>query len=163
MDDFVLQLDSTRVSTAPEKHASPQAGPTTLLTSSSAHDDIARRAYDIYDKNGRQQGQCQQNWQQAERELRKQSVTVAPHEPTEAPSALPAGSEPVVKTLAEGDTIMSGKTDVAKGRIKEAAGVLTGSEKLRAEGKTDQAIGEVKQVAEKAVDKVKQAVKKVRK
>ena len=57
---------------------------------------------------------------------------------------------------------MSGKTDVAKGRIKEAAGVLTGNDKLRAEGKTDQAVGEVKQVAEKTVDKVKQSVKKLR-
>ena len=57
---------------------------------------------------------------------------------------------------------MSGKTDVAKGRIKEAAGVLTGNDKLRAEGKADQTIGEVKQVAEKAVDKVKKAVKTVR-
>jgi uncharacterized protein YjbJ (UPF0337 family) len=57
---------------------------------------------------------------------------------------------------------MGGKTDVAKGRIKEAAGVLTGNEELREEGKTDQAIGEIKQVAEKAVDKVKKAVKKVR-
>ena len=57
---------------------------------------------------------------------------------------------------------MSGKTDVAKGRIKEAAGALTGNNKLRAEGKTDQAVGEVKQVADKAVDKVKQTVKKLR-
>jgi uncharacterized protein YjbJ (UPF0337 family) len=61
-----------------------------------------------------------------------------------------------------GVTIMSGKTDVVKGRIKEAAGALTGNDKLRAEGKTDQAIGKVKQVAEKAIDKVEQAVKKVR-
>jgi uncharacterized protein YjbJ (UPF0337 family) len=37
--------------------------------------------------------------------------------------------------------------------------VLTGNDKLRAEGKADQTIGEVKQVADKAVDKVKQAVK----
>ena len=58
---------------------------------------------------------------------------------------------------------MGGKTDVAKGRIKEAAGVLTGNDQLRAEGKADQAVGEVKQVAEKAIDKVKQTVKKVRK
>jgi uncharacterized protein YjbJ (UPF0337 family) len=57
---------------------------------------------------------------------------------------------------------MSGKTDVVKGRIKEAAGALAGNDKLRAEGKTDQAIGKVKQVAEKVVDKVEQAVKKVR-
>ena len=39
---------------------------------------------------------------------------------------------------------MSGKTDEVKGRIKEAAGALTGNDKLRAEGKADQAIGEVK-------------------
>ena len=57
---------------------------------------------------------------------------------------------------------MSGKTDVVKGKLKEAAGVLTGNDKLRAEGKTDQAIGKVKQVAEKAVAKVEEAVKKVR-
>jgi uncharacterized protein YjbJ (UPF0337 family) len=56
---------------------------------------------------------------------------------------------------------MGGKTDVAKGRIEEAAGVLTGNDKLRAEGKTDQAVGEVKQVAAKAVDKVKQVVNKL--
>jgi uncharacterized protein YjbJ (UPF0337 family) len=57
---------------------------------------------------------------------------------------------------------MSGKTDVVKGRIKEAAGVLTGNNKLRAEGRADQTVGEVKQVADKAIDKVKQAVKKLR-
>jgi uncharacterized protein YjbJ (UPF0337 family) len=63
--------------------------------------------------------------------------------------------------LATGVVIMSGKTDVVKGRIKEAAGVLTGNDKLRAEGKADQTVGEVKQVADKAVDKVKEAVKKL--
>jgi len=56
---------------------------------------------------------------------------------------------------------MSGNTDVAKGRIKEAAGALTGNDKLRAEGKADQAVGEVKKVAEKTVDSVKEAVKKL--
>ena len=49
-----------------------------------------------------------------------------------------------------------------KGRLKEAAGALTGNDKLRAEGQTDQAIGKIKQSAEKAIDKVEQAVKKVR-
>lgn len=58
---------------------------------------------------------------------------------------------------------MSGKTDVVKGRVKEAAGALIGNDKLRDEGKTDQAVGKVKQVAEKAVDQVEQAVKNVRK
>ncbi|MGD0655724.1 MAG: CsbD family protein [Thermoguttaceae bacterium] len=55
---------------------------------------------------------------------------------------------------------MGGKTDVVKGRIKEAAGALTGNDKLREEGKTDQAVGKAKQAAKKAVDKVKKAVRK---
>jgi uncharacterized protein YjbJ (UPF0337 family) len=63
--------------------------------------------------------------------------------------------------LAIGVVIMGGKTDVVKGRIEEAAGVLTGNDKLRAEGKADQTVGEVKQVADNAVDKVKEAVKKL--
>ena len=58
---------------------------------------------------------------------------------------------------------MSGKTDVVKGRLKEAAGALTGNDNLRAEGKTDQAVGKVKQVAEKAVDKVAKAIRRARK
>ncbi|MBC7966260.1 MAG: CsbD family protein [Fuerstia sp.] len=55
---------------------------------------------------------------------------------------------------------MSGKTDKVKGRIKEAAGALTGNDKLREEGKTDQAVGEAKEVVQKVADKVKNAVKK---
>jgi uncharacterized protein YjbJ (UPF0337 family) len=55
---------------------------------------------------------------------------------------------------------MSGKTDVVKGRIKEAAGDLTGNDKLRAEGKTDEAVGETKQAVQKAADVVKKAVTK---
>ena len=49
---------------------------------------------------------------------------------------------------------MSGKTDIVKGRIEEAAGALTGNDKLRNKGKTDQAVGRVKQAAKKVVDKV---------
>ncbi len=56
---------------------------------------------------------------------------------------------------------MGGKTDVVKGRIKEAAGALTGNDKLRDEGKTDQAVGEVKQAVQKVADTVKEVVKKV--
>ena len=57
---------------------------------------------------------------------------------------------------------MGGKTDVVKGRTKEAAGTLTGNDKLRAEGKTDQVVGKAKQVLQNAADTVKKAVKKVR-
>lgn len=55
---------------------------------------------------------------------------------------------------------MSGKTDVVKGRIKEAAGALTDNDELRNEGQADQRVGKLKQVGEKAVDKVKKAVRK---
>ena len=54
---------------------------------------------------------------------------------------------------------MGGKTDVVKGRIKEAAGVLTGNDRLRAEGKADQAVGKAKTAVAKVVDKAKKAVK----
>ena len=56
---------------------------------------------------------------------------------------------------------MSGKTDEVKGRIKEAAGALTGNDKLRAEGKTDQAVGKIKQAVQEGADAVKKVVKKV--
>jgi uncharacterized protein YjbJ (UPF0337 family) len=56
---------------------------------------------------------------------------------------------------------MGGKTDVVKGRIKEAAGALTGNDELREEGKTDQAVGKAKQAVQKAADTVKNAVDKV--
>jgi len=52
---------------------------------------------------------------------------------------------------------MGGKMDEVKGRIKEAAGALTGNDKLRNEGKADQAVGKVKQVVEKVVDTVEGA------
>ncbi len=42
--------------------------------------------------------------------------------------------------------------------MKEAAGALTGNAKLKREGKTDQAVGTVKQQLEKLIDKAKDAV-----
>jgi uncharacterized protein YjbJ (UPF0337 family) len=55
---------------------------------------------------------------------------------------------------------MSGKSDIVKGRIKEAAGVLTGNDKLRSKGRTDQAVGRVRQAAATAAETV---VKRMRK
>jgi uncharacterized protein YjbJ (UPF0337 family) len=52
---------------------------------------------------------------------------------------------------------MSGKADEMKGRVKEAAGAISDDDKLRREGKIDQAAGKTKQAVEKAVDKVKDA------
>ncbi|MFI5184171.1 MAG: CsbD family protein, partial [Vicinamibacteria bacterium] len=48
-----------------------------------------------------------------------------------------------------GDFEMAGKTEELKGRVKEAAGVLTGDESLKKEGQLDQASGQIKQAAEK--------------
>jgi len=52
----------------------------------------------------------------------------------------------------------SGKTEELKGRVKEAAGALTGDKKLKQEGKTDQVVGKIKQKVEKVVDKVKEVL-----
>jgi len=55
---------------------------------------------------------------------------------------------------------MTGKSDEIKGRVKEAAGAISDNDKLRREGKVDQAAGKVKQAVEKAVDKTKDAMKR---
>lgn len=52
--------------------------------------------------------------------------------------------------------------DDAKGRVKEAAGSLTGDDELKNEGKVDRASGAVKDGLDKAMDKVKDAVGKDR-
>jgi uncharacterized protein YjbJ (UPF0337 family) len=52
---------------------------------------------------------------------------------------------------------MAGSTaDKVKGRLKEAAGALTGDDKLKKEGKRDQAAAEVKETVENVVDKAKE-------
>jgi len=50
---------------------------------------------------------------------------------------------------------MKGIAQVAKGRIEEAAGALSGSNRLRARGQSDQAVGRVRQAAEKSVRQAK--------
>jgi uncharacterized protein YjbJ (UPF0337 family) len=52
-----------------------------------------------------------------------------------------------------------GKTDELKGRVKEAAGALTGDDKLKREGQLDQTAGKLKQAADQIIEKAKQAVK----
>jgi uncharacterized protein YjbJ (UPF0337 family) len=53
---------------------------------------------------------------------------------------------------------MSGKTEELKGRVKEAAGALTGDQKLKQEGKTDQTVGKIKQNVDTLIDKAKRAL-----
>ncbi len=52
----------------------------------------------------------------------------------------------------------SGKTDEVKGRVKEAAGVLTGDKKLQRDGKADQVAGKVKKAVENLKDKAEDAI-----
>jgi uncharacterized protein YjbJ (UPF0337 family) len=62
--------------------------------------------------------------------------------------------EPIAR---EGREHMAGTIDKAKGRIKEAAGVLADDPALKREGKLDQLAGDVKDGLEEAVDRVKNA------
>jgi uncharacterized protein YjbJ (UPF0337 family) len=57
---------------------------------------------------------------------------------------------------------MGEKVDKAKGRTKEALGDLTDDERLKREGKIDQASGAVKGAADRAADKVQEGTEKVR-
>jgi uncharacterized protein YjbJ (UPF0337 family) len=49
---------------------------------------------------------------------------------------------------------MSGETDKVKGRVKEAAGDLTDNDKLKREGKVDQAAGKVKEKVDDVKDRL---------
>ena len=52
-----------------------------------------------------------------------------------------------------------GDKDEAKGRVKEAAGSLTGDDSLKNEGKVDRASGSVKDKVGDAADKVKDTIR----
>jgi uncharacterized protein YjbJ (UPF0337 family) len=53
---------------------------------------------------------------------------------------------------------MSGEADQAKGRIKQAAGDLTGDDELRREGQQDETAGKVKDKIDEAKDKANEAI-----
>ena len=57
---------------------------------------------------------------------------------------------------------MGSNMDEMKGRAKEAVGDLTDDDKLKREGKADQVGADVKEKAEKAKDKVDDAVDNVK-
>lgn len=52
----------------------------------------------------------------------------------------------------------SSTSDKVKGRLKEAAGALTGNENLKKEGQRDQAAAKIKGAMEKVIDKAKNLV-----
>ena len=58
---------------------------------------------------------------------------------------------------------MGEKKDKAEGRVKQAAGALTGNEELKKEGRRDEQAGKVKEKADEAVDAVKDKIEDVSK
>jgi len=58
---------------------------------------------------------------------------------------------------------MNAKTDQIKGRLEEAAGVLTNDQRLKNRGKIDQAAGKAKEAIGNVIDKATGAVKGVSK
>jgi uncharacterized protein YjbJ (UPF0337 family) len=46
----------------------------------------------------------------------------------------------------------SGASKKLKGRVKEAAGALTGDKKMKREGLLDQAVGNIKQIMEDTIE-----------
>lgn len=56
---------------------------------------------------------------------------------------------------------MKGSTEVVQGRIQEAAGVLTGNNELRVQGRAHQAVGRVKLAAEKGVRQAQESARKI--
>lgn len=56
---------------------------------------------------------------------------------------------------------MKGTTQIVKGRLEEAAGALTGNNKLRNKGQADQNVGQVKKVVEKGVRKINDSIKEI--
>jgi len=53
-----------------------------------------------------------------------------------------------------------GRIDETKGRVKEAAGDLTGDDSLKNEGKVDRATGAIKEKVGEAADKLKHALRR---
>ncbi len=56
---------------------------------------------------------------------------------------------------------MKGSTRIAKGRIEEASGALTGNDKLRAKGRRDQAAGQIRKDAEEGVRKAQASAREM--
>ena len=118
MNNFGFRPESKRAVVAAQKRATPKSGlavpptpPTPPAPPEVSHDDIARRAYDIYIKKGRQQGQSQQNWRQAEAELRKEAVAAGLGKLSETPPATHVSLEPPVKTIASAaSSFLGGKS-----------------------------------------------------
>lgn len=117
MSDFVSQPGNAQAFTAQHKPTTQPA----VAGPAPSHGDIARRAYDIYLTSGCLQGRCQQNWQQAERELRRLAATAAA--PSPAAPATRTGTAPAKAAAVDATTsIMAGRYPTRSSPSTAAAG-----------------------------------------
>ena len=68
MSKYMTKSKTTQMSEMQQAHKAPYFG--MVSTTMPTHKDIAKRAYEIYVKNGCKEGQSEQNWLQAEQELK---------------------------------------------------------------------------------------------
>ena len=68
MHNYIDQKEATRILAAGQTHDDMHGGPGVI--DPPTHERISRRAHEIFIMSGRKHGQCEQNWHQAERELR---------------------------------------------------------------------------------------------
>ena len=72
-------MPEKRKSGAPKKKAPRKAAPKNEVPDSAAKEPvdvaprIAKRAYELYEQRGRQDGRAVQDWEQAEREIRREA------------------------------------------------------------------------------------------
>ncbi len=70
MSKYMTMSRATQMSAMQQVHKAPHPG--SVATAMLTHEEIARRAYEIYVEKGCQQGQSEQHWLQAEQELKNQ-------------------------------------------------------------------------------------------
>ena len=70
MSKYMTQSKATQMSAMQQGHKASHPGP--AATAMPTHKDIAKRAYEIYVGKACRQGQSEQNWLQAEQELKNQ-------------------------------------------------------------------------------------------
>jgi hypothetical protein len=82
MSRSIIRNDATPKSqTPPTQSPGGASRPTQADTDGLAHDAIAKRAYEIYVESGRLQGQCEQNWQQAQQDLQSHAEASGQSQP----------------------------------------------------------------------------------
>jgi hypothetical protein len=70
MSKYMTHSNATQMSAMQQGHKTLHSGP--VATTLPMHRDIAKRAYEIYIGKDCRQGQSEQNWLQAEQELKNQ-------------------------------------------------------------------------------------------